>query len=228
MKSLTLVFVFMILLVGFIWWSPLIADESSPSSSLPKTTLAERNPAPETPSLLGPTSEEKGRARFEVSFYSGFGTGNIHTAPSFGSSFAYFFKEKLAIELDIGYTLGGEDKITIPEVASFTVKGPATLDFLAHLLYNLKKVKKFVFYGKGGAGGIGASAREIVVNPRGNIFYNVRYDPVKDFALSFGGGFKYQRSSHWAIRVDLKGLIIFAEEGTSGIFIALGGLCYSF
>jgi len=218
----------MILLVGFIWGFPLIADESFPSNSLPKTTLAKRKPAPATPPPIGITSEDKGGARFELSFYSGLGTGSINTAPSFGGSFAYFFKEKLAVEIDAGYTLGGEDKITIPEVASFTVKGPATFNFLAHLLYNLKRVKKFVFYGKGGAGGVGSPAREIVVNPRGNIFYNVKYDPVKDFALSFGGGFKYQPSSHWAIRVDLKGLIVFAEEGTSGIFIALGGLCYSF
>jgi len=228
MKKSTSVFVSMSLLVGFICGFPLIADEPSSSSSIPKATEAKRRPDPATTPSLDNPSNEKGAGRFEVSFYSGMGAGNIHTALSFGGSFAYFIKEKLAIEIEGGYTMGGEDKMTIPEVVSFTVKGPGTYDFLAHLVYDIKKIRKFVFYGKVGAGGVGSSSREVVVNPRSDLFYNVKYDPVKDFALSFGGGFKYQRSSHWAIRVDLKELIVFAETGTSGIFIALGGLCYSF
>ena len=228
MKKLTLMFVFMSLLLGFICGLPLVADESPPSGNLPKATVAGKSPAPATFPLLDTTNEEKGSSRFEVSFYSGMGAGSIYTAPTFGGSFAYFFKENLGIEIEGGYTLGGDDKVIIPEVISFTVKGPGTFNFLAHLLYDIKKVRKFVFYGKVGAGGVGSSAREVVVNPSSDLFYNVRYDAVKDFALSFGGGFKYQRSSHWAIKVDLKELIVFAEEGTSGIFIALGGLCYSF
>jgi len=227
MKKLTLVLFSMSFLLAFICGLPLVADESFPSSNIAKTTEAEKSTDPATALLLDTPSEEKKTTRFAVSFYSGLGAGNIHTALSFGGAFTYFFKEKLAIEIEGGYSLGGKDKVNIPEVVSFTTKGPGVYNFLIHLLYDLKKIRKFVFYGKVGAGGVGSSSKEVVANPRANLFYNVRYDPIKDFALSIGGGFRYQRSSHWSIRVDLKQMIVFAED-TSGIFIALGGLCYSF
>ncbi|MFB0519422.1 MAG: outer membrane beta-barrel protein [Acidobacteriota bacterium] len=227
MKKLTLVLLSMGFLLGFICGQLLAADESTTSSSVSETTVAERSPNSAISLLSDASSEEKKTTRFAVSFYSGLGAGNIHTALSFGGAFDYFLKEKLAVEIEGIYSLGGKDKVTIPEVVSFSVTGPGIYHFLANLLYDFKEIKKFVIYGKVGAGGVGSSSKEVVVNPRANLFYNVRYDPVKDFALSIGGGFRYQRSSHWSIRVDLKQLIVFAED-TSGIFIALGGLCYSF
>lgn len=227
MKKLTAVLFSMSFLLGFICGQLLAVDESSTSSSVCETTVAERSPNSDLSLLSDTSSEEKKTTRFAVSLYSGLGAGNIHTALSFGGAFDYFFKEKMAIEIEGSYSLGGKDKVTIPEVVSFSVTGPGVYIFLAHLLYDLKKIRKFVFYGKVGAGGVGSSSKEVVANPGANLFYNVRYDPVKDFALSIGGGFRYQRSSHWSIRVDLKQLIVFAED-TSGIFIALGGVCYSF
>ncbi len=227
MKKLTVVLFSMSFLLGFICGLLLGADESSPSSHIAKATEAEKRTEPATAFLVQTPNEQKRTTRFAVSFYSGIGAGHIHTALSFGGAFDYFIKEKMAIEIEGSYSLGGKDRVNIPEVMSFSVTGPGVYNFLANILYDFKEIKKFVIYGKVGAGGVGASSKEVVTNPRANLFYNVKYDPVKDFALSFGGGFRYQRSSHWSIRVDLKQLIVFAED-TSGIFIALGGLCYSF
>ncbi len=227
MKKLTAVLFAMSFLLGFICGQLLAADESSTSSSVSEVTVAERSPNSVISLISDTSSEEKKTTRFAVSFYSGLGAGHIHTALSFGGAFDYFLKDKMAIEIEGSYSMGGKDRVNIPEVVSFTTKGPGVYIFLAHLLYDFKKIRKFVFYGKVGTGGVGSSSKEVVANPRADLFYNVRYDPVKDFALSIGGGFRYQRSSHWFIRVDLKQLIVFAED-TSGIFIALGGLCYSF
>jgi len=152
-----------------------------------------------------------------------------HTPANIGASFALYFSEKVALELDGRFTLSSkltlvdpsdDDRVTIDSSRHYSV----TLN----LLYRFLKgdVRPYLALG-GGVDKILAEDKAYITEYGFEVEF-LAPERTIDPVANLGGGVHFFVSANLGIRFDLRYVIIFSEPETIGSLNGVLGVCFLF
>jgi Outer membrane protein beta-barrel domain len=140
---------------------------------------------------------------------------NVYT---FGGGLTYYLTPRVAVEGELGISLGLAQDITFQRETVFHVQMPNVWSYFGNVVFfpTGSAGKRFPFYVTGGVGLVQLQSRE----PTRQFGYDVDTNPWETFvAENIGGGIKIFRStSDWGFRVDYRYLIVNSNEDAPAFF----------
>jgi outer membrane beta-barrel protein len=152
-----------------------------------------------------------------------------HTPPVLGVSFAYIFSENLGLELDWRYVLSSKMTLEDPsDQDTVEIDSSKHYSLTLNLIYQFMsgKLRPYVVAG----GGFDKLMAEDVTYTSDYGFEITLEAPEKtlDAVANFGAGLNYFMSDNFALRLDVRYVMIFADPKNVNNLSAVAGLSFRF